>query len=181
MFFHYVVILVTKTVTLTLCLNWLFIVSKENILWFYCNQSIALKNGRNPNVKYTLHGKRFCLNCKVECLKQTSTFDLHFESKYFVNSVADHWTKIVLWNDCWWNLENVHVIISSYNGLPHFEGKYFGMVCPTIYITYNKYCTTNIFVLTVWLEMFYLHSNYHMLKQKVFFIFWVGLETSSVY
>ena len=88
-FFHYVVILVTKTVTLTLCLNWLFIVSKENILWFYCNQSIALKNGRNPNVKYTLHGKTFCLNCKVECLKQTSTFDLHFESKYFVNSVAD--------------------------------------------------------------------------------------------
>ena len=67
----------------------LVIVSKENILWFYCNRSIALKNGRNPNVKYTLHGKRFCLNCKVECLKQTSTFDLHFESKYFVNSVAD--------------------------------------------------------------------------------------------
>ena len=39
-----------------------------------------------------------------------------------------NWTKIVLWTNCWWNLQTVYILISSYNGLFRYEKKYFVMV-----------------------------------------------------
>ena len=69
-----------------------------------------------PNVMWTLHGKTFCLNFLAECLKQPSKIDLCFKSKYFVISVADQLNQNSFMN-CWWNLQTVHILITSYNRL----------------------------------------------------------------
>ena len=87
-------------------------------------------------------------------IKTPSKLDLHFESKYFAISVANQ-LKIVLWTICWWNVQTVHILISSYNGLFSFWKKIFcygESILPTIYITQQKY-----FCLMVRLENRLLH------------------------
>ena len=139
-----------------------------------------------PNVLYTLYGKTFCLNCQAKYLKQPSTLELHFESKYFVISVAEGLNQNSFLNGLLMESSNC-----SYNHILlqwtiSFWKKMFcyGVANHLYYlqqILHSKY-----FYLVVWLERCFctdcLHSNYHELKWKVFFSLCPGLKTlSSVY
>ena len=62
--------------------------AKAYFYFLFCDYYILHIKRTFPNIVYT-DGKTFCLNRCAEYLKRPSTLELHFDSKYFVISVAD--------------------------------------------------------------------------------------------